>query len=245
MSLLASLTSDGSIKDETDSVGGSKFSVKESGLYEGKVSLAYLKKSEGGALALNMTVVTEDGSEIKQDFWMTSGTAKGGKNYYEKDGQKSYLPGYLAANSLCLLTVGQEISAMETEEKVVKLYSFEAKAEVPTKVSVITDLIGKDILIGLIKQEVDKNAKDASGVYVATGETQLVNEVDKFFRASDRMTTAEIRATATEAVFVNTWEDKWKGVTKNKAKGAKAGGTAGLPKPAAGGSGKPVTSIFS
>jgi len=241
MSLLSALATDESIATEKDSVGGSR--VRESGLYPMTVAMAYLGKSSGGALSLNLTLKDGNG-EVKQTFWMTSGTAKGCKNYYEdKQGAKQYLPGFLHANALALLTVGKEISQLDTETKVVNVYSPEAKAEVPTKVEVIMDLLNQEVLVGLIKQTVDKNIKDGAGNYVPSGETREENEVDKIFRAKDRMTTAEIRAQAPEATFVNIWDQKWTGKTKDKS--TKTSGTAGAPRPAAAaGNSRPTTSLF-
>ena len=245
MSLLANLSTDESIANEKDSVGGG--GVVNSGLYGCSIILAYINKAPSGALALALTLKTAEGKEIRQMLWMTSGTAKGCKNYYEdKQGAKQYLPGFIQANAVCLLTVGKEISQLETEVKVVNLYSSEAKAEVPTKVDMLMDLLNQEIIAGIIKQTVDKTKKnEASGVYEATGETREENEIDKFFRAKDRMTTAEIRAQAEEAVFINTWETKWKDKVKDRAKGA-AGGLPGVPKlggaPSA--SKKPTTSLF-
>ena len=241
MSLLATLTTDASIANEKDSVGGSR--VLESGLYPATVSLAYVTKSEGGALGLVLEAKAEAGN-IRQTLWMTSGTAKGCKNYYEKDGVKNYLPGFIAANALSLLTVGKDLAELETEVKVINAYNKDAKAEVPTKVDMLTDLLGKEILVGLIKQTVDKTAKDpATNVYMPTGETRDENEIDKIFRAKDRMTTAEIRAQAEEAVFITTWEQKWAGKTRNRAKGT-ATGVPGAVKQAQAASKKPTTSLF-
>ena len=244
MNMLANLVSDASIANEKDSVGTS--GPAESGLYNHTISMAYLTKSTGGAMGLVLSLKDANNREVRQTLWMTSGTAKGGKNYYEKDGERHYLPGFNLANSLCLLAAGKEISAMEPEQKVVNVYNYEAKAEVPTKVDVLMDLVGKEIITGLIKQTVDKTKKnDATGIYEATGETRDENEIDKFFRASDRMTTAEIRAQATTAAFINTWEQKWSGKTRDRSTGAKGSGLAGAPK----GSGtpivkKPSTSLF-
>ena len=243
MSLLASLSTDASIAEEKDSVGSG--GPLESGIYAAKVALAYITKSAGGAIGLVLNLKTESGKEVRQTLWMTSGTAKGCKNYYEKDGEKHYLPGFNHANSLALLTTGKEISALSTETKVVNVYSAEAKAEVPTKVEMLMDLLGQDIIIGLIKQTVDKTKKnEATGTYEPTGETRDENEIDKLFRARDRMTTAEIRAQAEAATFIDTWDAKFSGTVKNKAKGAS--GTAGAPKaagaPAA--AKKPTTSLF-
>ena len=249
MNILASLATDDSIQTERDSVGAS-FGPVDSGLYNMTVSLAYLKTAASGALALALELKSDAGQVVRQDFWMTSGTAKGGKNYYEKDGEKRYLPGFTMANSLSLLTVGKEIGQLETETKVINLYSSEAKAEVPTKVEMFTDLLGKEVIAGVIRQTVDKNVKDGAGNYVPSGETRDENEVDKFFRMRDRMTTAEIRAQAESATFIDTWNEKWAGKVRNKAKGAS--GTAGAPKPGNGTSvagnsavtKKPATSLF-
>lgn len=249
MSMFANLATDATIANEKDSVGGGS-KVLESGLYKATVAMAHATQSAGGAMGLVLTLKTEDKQELRQTLWMTSGTAKGCKNYYEKDGQRNYLPGFLHANSLCLLTVGKELSQMDTETKVINLYSAEAKSEVPTKVDVLMDLLGQEILVGVIKQNVDKTKKNEStGLYEPTGETREENEIDKFFRARDRMTTAEIRAQAPTAAFADTWASKWTGVTKEKAKGAAAAGTAGVPKVAGGVAAaaavkKPTTSLF-
>lgn len=246
MSLLSNLKSDDSIAQERDSVGNG--GPLDAGLYPCTISLAYLIKSAGGAVGLVLNAKTDGGREIRQTLWMTSGTAKGGKNYYEKEGEKHYLPGFNLANSLALLTVGKEISELDTETKVVNAYSPEAKAEVPTKVEMLVDLLNKDIIIGLIKQTVDKTAKNEStGQYEPTGDTRDENEIDKLFRSRDRMTTSEIRAKATEAAFIALWEAKHAGQVRNKAKGASASaGTAGAPKgkAAASNSTKPQTSLF-
>lgn len=244
MSLLANLATDASIKNEKDSIGGS--GPVDSGLYPLNIAMAYLSTSAGGAMGLVLNLKTEDNKEIRQTLWMTSGTAKGCKNYYEKDGEKNYLPGFIHANALALLTVGKEISTLETEDKVINVYSAEAKAEVPTKVKVFMDLINQPIIAGMIKQTVDKTVKNEAGAYVPTGETREENEIDKFFRAKDRMTTAEIRAQADEAIFIGSWEQKWKGKVKDRAKGA-AAGLAGVPKnlgAAPAGTKKPTTSLF-
>lgn len=246
MSLLSTLKSDASIANERDSLGGSR--VLDTNVYKFKVQHAYATKSSGGAVGLAVNLKGEAGQELRQTFWMTSGTAKGCKNFYEdKNGEKQYLPGFILANSLCLLTVGQEISSLDTETKVIPLYNADAKAEVPTKVDMIMDLIGKEILAAVVRQTVDKTKKnDATGVYEPTGETREENEIEKFFRERDRMTTAEIRAQAETASFIDTWITKNAGVVRNKAKGSTGNaGSAGLPvAPAAPANKKPTSSLF-
>ena len=246
MSILANLTTDSSIANEKDSIGGGSRAL-ESGIYTFTIQHAYIGKSSGGAISLNLNLKTKDNKELKQQLWMTSGSAKGGKNYYvDKNGDKQYLPGFQMANSLCLLSLGKEISELDTEQKVIPLYSTEAKAEVPTKVDMLMDLIGKEITAAVFKQTVDKTKKNEStGAYEPTGETREENEIDKFFRVSDKKTTAEIRAEAEEASFIHTWEKKYAGQTRDKSKGASgANGTAGAPKTPSSNTSKPTTSLF-
>lgn len=248
MNPLANLATDKSINEAADSVGAD-YSVLDSGVYAATVTLAYLKKAASGAMALALTLKTAAGREFQQTLWMTSGTAKGGKNYYEKDGERFYLPGFTLANHLCMLTLDQEISQLTPEVKVISLYSPEAKAEVPTKVDMFMDLIGKEVFAAVFKQTVDKTKKNDAGVYEPTGETRDENEVDKFFHSPTEMTVAELRAKAAEATFINTWKAKNEGKTKMKAKsaGKAAGGTgpvAGAFGAAANTTKKPASSLF-
>jgi hypothetical protein len=247
MNILSNLTTDETIANEKDSIGGGSRTI-DSGIYEATIVHAYVTKSAGGAVGMVVNMKTDAGQELRQTFWMTSGTAKGCKNYYEdKNGDKQYLPGFILANSLCLLTVGQEISALETEQKVIPLYNVEAKSEIPTKVDMLMDLVGKQVVAAVMKQIVDKTKKnETSGLYEPTGETREENEIDKFFRQRDRMTTAEIRAKAEAATFVNTWAEKWTGKVRDKSKGAAGGVKAisGLPGTKAVAANKPSVSLF-
>lgn len=238
------LKSDDSIQQEKDTLGGG--GVLDSGLYDLDIDHAYVSKSTGGAMALNIKLSNKQGQRVSAQLWMTSGTAKGCKNYYEgKDGQKSYLPGFLLANALCLLTVGKEISQLVPEEKVIPIYNYDEKKELPTKVNAVVDLFGKSITAGVLKELVDKNKDtgtvDGNGkkVYAASGETREQNEIDKFFRAKDGMTVAEIRGGATAPEFKTAWAEKNTGVVRNKAKGATAGSAPAAGKPAA-----PAKSLF-
>ncbi len=241
MSILSSLKTDDSIQEDKDTLGGG-YRPLESGLYDLTIESAYIGASQGGAVSLNIVAKTEDQQTVRQTLWMTSGKAKGCKNYYEDaNGNRKYLPGFTAANNLCLLTVGKEIGDLEPEEKVINMYDYDAKKELPTKVQMIVELIGQEITAGVVKQTVDKNVKDGNGNYVPSGETRDENEISKFFRKRDGMTVAEIKAQAEEAVFKTQWAEKNTGVTINKAKGLS--GAVGVPQAAS--APKPAKSLFS
>lgn len=236
----ADVKSDSGIKNEKDSLGGGF--IWESGAHEVTISMAYAGESDSGAKSMNYEFKAEDGRTLKSTEWVTSGTAKGGKNFYEKDGVKSYLPGYNIANAIALLAVHKELSELTYEEKLVKIYNSDAKGDVPTKVFVATELLGKRIILGVIKQTVNKTVKTDAG-YQNTAEPRDVNIVDKVFELESKRTIAEFRDKTETAQFYQPWVDKNTGVTRDKMK--KDGLVAGAPKGAGTtSSAKPTESLF-
>lgn len=238
MSLLKNLETKANVEGEKDVLGGG--GVLDTNVYPMKVKVAYFTSAASGAVAINLQGDV-DGKEVRQQFWVLSGNDKGNKNTYTKDGKEYYLPSFLTANSLALLTVGKELSQLDVEKKVIKLYDFEAKEERPTEVDVLVELTGQMIQAGIQKQTVDKNEKGDDGKYYPTGETREINEVVKFFRYDDGLTVPEIEKGVTEAKFKDDWVAKWAGKVINKAKGNKDGAKSGLP---SGGAKTGTSSLF-
>lgn len=238
MSLLKNLETKANVEGEKDVLGGG--GVLDTNVYPMKVKVAYFTSAASGAVAINLQGDV-DGKEVRQQFWVLSGNDKGNKNTYTKDGREYYLPSFLTANSLALLTVGKELSQLDVEKKVIKLYDFEAKEERPTEVDVLVELTGQLIQAGIQKQTVDKNEKGDDGKYYPTGETREINEVVKFFRYDDGLTVPEIEKGVTEAKFKDDWVAKWAGKVINKAKGNKDGAKSGLP---SGGAKTGTSSLF-
>jgi len=216
---IANLTT--AIKEQGDSLGGF---ILESDTYNMGIEMAYVDESKGGATSINFMFKDNNGKSLRQVIYVTSGRAKGQKHTYtDKKGAEQYLPGFSQVNSICLLSVGKELAAIATEKKMVNVYDADLKKEVPKERDVMMGLLGAEITLGVIRQIVDKNAAGNDGVYRPTGETREENEIDKSFRTKDGLTAAEIRGEATEAVFKGQWEEKNRGVTRNKAKGLAAG----------------------
>jgi hypothetical protein len=221
MSLIASLAIPQETVIDADFVGSS-FGPVESDVYDCTVDMAYMGKSKGGALNVNLTLKTANGSEVTETIYISSGNSKGNKFTYTKDGAEHNLPGFNMINNLCLLTVGQPLSALQDEEKVIKIYNYDTRQDVNTAVPVLTQLLGQSISAGILKKIVDKNVQDDKGNWVPGGETREQNEIDVFFRATDGMTAFEI-ANQMDPTHRDKWAQKNSGQTRNTAKG---GGTA-------------------
>ncbi|QPG06986.1 hypothetical protein IT774_07735 [Salinimonas marina] len=245
MSLLNNLKTKDTVKAlDQDRLGGSRLLATD--VYAGNIKYAYLSQADSGAIAINFQAETDDKQLINQTTYMTSRT--GSNTYVDKQsGEDRYLPGFILGNSLALLTVGDEIGNLTVEEKVINLYNFDEKKELPTKVQMLSELIGQRAKFAVEQQIQDKNVKNDAGKYVASGETREVNEVTKVFRDRDNMTVTEIQERVEDAVFMDLWVEKNKGEVINKAKGAATGGAkSGAPTKAGAGASKAggVKSLF-
>lgn len=207
---IKNLKIDSDVADESlDTLGGS-FTLN-TGLYAMRVDLAYVMESNGGATGVVVHYKPVDGGNmsLRETYWVTSGRAKGQKNYYiDAKGRKRSLPGMLMANQVANITTGKDLGDLDTEEKTVKLYDFTAKKEVPTKVEAITDMIGKEIAIGVHKVRENRRVQNAEGEWVNGPQDRVFNEAHRVFYP-DGFTTTEKDAGASEPVFVKRWTDRY------------------------------------
>lgn len=245
MKMFGNLSTEGA-EEAGDFLGGG--GLLETQVATGVVTLAYAGKSQAdGSEAQSVTYHIKIGNtEFRETQWITK---RNGDSTYpdKKDPSKKHpLPGFTTVNDLCLVTTGFGLIDQDLEDKVVNLYDFEAKSDVPTNVKVLTGLLGKEVTVAVLKQTVDKQKKNDAGLYSNTGETRDENVAEKFFHTETRRTVAEIKNNIEEAIFIDKWEEKNHGKTRNKAKGGD--GKAGAPGAPGGMTGaaapKPKTSLF-
>ncbi len=242
----------GNLKDKTknaeetrDNLGGG-FGAKETDIYTGDLKVAYVGKADSGADWMQIIIENlknSDGTpagDYREQIYFTSGKEKGNKPTYEKNGKEYYLPGYTVVNDLMLLTTGGELFDAAFEEKLVKVYDFDQKAEVNKSVMVPVDAIGQAVTIAIQKVVENKQSKGDDGKYHDNGETREVNNIEKVFHPELLVTVVEAREaekaekeiTAETAVFHPAWLEKNKGKTRDKTTGGSGkGGTP--PKPGA------------
>lgn len=200
------LEADVEVQNE-DVLGGGSF-ILDTGLYPMVIDNAFFDKSQGGAMNVNLHLKRKNGGNqvYRHTIYITSGDAKGNKPYYVgKDKKKHPLPGYSQVDQISKITAELPISQVSPEKKLVKLYDFEAKAEVPREVPVITEMVGQEILIGMHKCRENKRANQ-NGAWVDTNEARDFNEINKVF-FPDGYTVTEKAAEADEAAFVKKWAE--------------------------------------
>lgn len=251
MGVFSNLTTEGH-EETNDRLGG--FAIRETDAYLATIKMAYAGQSQGGAKSVSLVLTLPDG-EYNETVYITN---KQGENFFYNPNDKTKkvsLPGFTTINDICIVTTGKELHEQDSEEKVVKVYDYDEKKEMPKTVPVLVELLGKTFYVGLLKQIEDKNKKNEStGEYEPTGETRETNTIEKVFHDPSMITVPEGRkaekdGTDPVATFYEAWIKKNKGVTRDKSKGG--GGNAGnsgrpagaAPTGAAGGP-KKTSSLF-
>lgn len=244
--VFGNLTNDG-LEQAQDRLGG--YAPFETDAYDATIKLAYAGKSDGGANSLSIVAETADGREYRETLWVTN---KKGENWFlnkQDQSKKVPLPGFTVAEHIALCTVEKPLSQLLFEEKVVNLYDYDQKKDVPTNVQVATELLGKIVTLGIVQSTENKNVKSGND-YVPTAETRQVNSIDKVFHTPTKLTMVEVENNISVAAFYPSWVERNKGITRDRRTIKDGGaGTSGRPNsgPPAGGaaaSGAPRKSLF-
>jgi len=236
------MTTDG-LEESGDHLGGG--GTLDTNGYDGIIKAAYVGKSSSSEAQSITALIDVNGFELRETFWISN---KAGEHTYadKKDPSKKHgLPGFVMVDNLCLIAAGKPLAQMDTEEKTLNIYDYEAKKELPKSVPVLTALTDKPVSMVVFKQTVDKTKKnDSTGKYEPTGETREENTIDKFVEPASKRTVTEAKEGVETAVFYPKWIEKNQGKVRNKAKGVE--GKSGSPSgsaPSASES-KPATSLF-
>ena len=235
MSLFKKFAAPADMEAARDTLGGAPTFASD--IYRGTVKMAYLDKWGSGAMYVALTL-NLDGKDYQENITITN---KAGECFYVKNDKKYPLPGYSTIDDLCQVTVGAPLSEMDahTEEKQVKVYDSEARAEVPKIKQVLVGLLGKEVAVAIQQSTETKMDKDADGKYtVPTAETRTSNSIEKVFEPESMLTVVEATNGLTAGEFHKAWSEKNKGVTRDKtvkgAPGAPAGAAPGKVAPQAG-----------
>lgn len=235
------------MEEAQDRLGGG-FQARASGAYDFKIKAFYAGQADSGAR--NVSIIVEDGAgEYRETIYVTN---KAGENWFlNKDDKtkKVPLPGFTTIDDICQVTVGKALADLAWEEKVIKLYDFDAKKELPKSVMMATEMLGQPVTLGLIQTLKNKGVKQDDGTYKDGPEERTEVSVNKVFHTETRMTTAEARAGKGQAEFYDAWVARNKDtvVDKRTIKDG-AGGTAvtkGAPQAGGNtGTGAPAKSLF-
>ena len=227
MSIFANMKRTNDVEAPKDTLGGGGY-IKESGVYDAVIKMAYAFTSAAGAQGISLEFKLKDESTYKERFYITKRT---GEFTYERNGKTFYMPGYISVDELCAVATGQLLSDQPTTEKTIKVYDFQAGGEVDQEVPVMTDLVGKKVKIAIQKIIQFKSVKKDDG-WKDSDEVQETNEISKSFDVNG-FTVIELMDKAEETKFLDAWIEKNEGVSYDKTKGKTPKGS-GVGSPKAG-----------
>ena len=199
MGVLGNLKRTDDVEATEDRLGGGSYH-QPTGLYSVTIEMARIMEAASEAVGIVFTFVTDTGEKINITEWISSGKAKGKKNYYEREGKKHYLPGFINVSDICRLTVDKEVSEMDTEERLVEFWDKDAGANKPQKTDVLVELIGEKVTLGL-QVERTNQYKDPS-------KDRYSNIINKVFHDESQLTVVEVEAGADEASFIKSWAER-------------------------------------
>lgn len=243
--IFGNLTNDG-LEEAQDRLGG--FQPLDTDIYATKIKAMYAGQAASGAR--NVTIIADAGGrEYRETVYITN--RKGENFFLNKNDQtkKVPLPGFTLIDHICLIATGKPLAEQPTEEKTVKVYDADAKAEVPKSVPMLVDCLGKDVSLAILRQLENKSKKEGDK-YVDTAETREINVIDKAFDTETKMTVVEAMNNAEAPEFYEAWLEKNQGEVRDRrtikdGEGGNAG-TSGRPgsKPAAASGGTERKSLF-
>ena len=173
-----------------DVVGGGS-NIVDTGIYDGTIVYAYARASQSSkARAVVLSIKLDNGAEITSTLWTVNskGTTLSG------DG-KTNNRAHLLFSSLCLLTTGKtpkEIGA-GIEKRVLNVYDFDKKGDVPTELPCFVELHGKRVACAIQRIKENKQKKVGED-YVKIADSRELNDFSKFFHAENPVTASEIAA---------------------------------------------------
>lgn len=243
MGLFQNLNTEGH-EERTERAGGG-FQKLDTDTYAGKIKVAYAGQSEKGARNVTFQMVF-DGKDYSETIYVTN---KKGETFFEKDGKKVTLPGFNTVDDICQIVTGKPLAEQDTEEKTLKIYDFDAKAEVPKAVHVLSGLTDADILVAI--EKILENKSSGAPDYTPIADTREVNNIAAVFHPEFKLTVLEAKRGVEEPEFINTWLTRNKGQTRDKrtikdgqgGQSGRPGKAAGGP-PQASGSSEPKKSLF-
>lgn len=212
------------MEQQEDRLGGG--GAIPTSIYTGVIKQFYGIKSDGGASGV-VLILDIDGREYRETIYATN---RKGENFYTKDGDKTkryQLPGFITLNDIALCAAGKQLNELDWEEKQVKQYDFDAKAEVVKAAEVAVDLLGQSVTVAIVKTHVNKQEKNNQGKYVdVAGGDRFTNNIEKVFDPESKRTVREAIDGKEEAAFHDEWLKKNDGVDRDK-RSIKDGGDAG------------------
>lgn len=187
---------------ESDSLGG--FSQPDTGIYKGTLSRIFGDEYASGAQYLYLEIETDKKQTQVHRILVTN--SEGSNTFVnKKSGEDQVLPGYAMIDSLCIVTLGVPLTAVDWEE-----HEMDVKVDgkdVKEVRQVPAGLWGAPVLFAVEKTFRNKQEKGDDNKYYNVNERVEQSEITKFFQVETQQTATELINEAAPD-FINKWKNK-------------------------------------
>ena len=211
--------------EESQELSG--FQPLASGVYKGTIKQAYLRMVQGQNginIYMNWKLDIEGQERSFNNVFIAKMVAGNPTPVYysEKDGKRTEYPAFGALRRHLDTLLGKSIfDEGVTTEKMLPVYDFQQKKDVPTQVHSIDDLVGVEAAFGIMENH-ENGYKDPSKVVKS-------NSIERVWKLVDGVpfNADEIRAGITEPTNCTSWKSSWEGKVndRNLDKNKLTGGT--------------------
>lgn len=210
--LLSQLNDEGVERSEDRTGGG--FRRLESDIYPSTIKTAFVGESSGGAMYVTF-IFDVDNTEYRETLYISN---KNKEVYYRTStDKKAPIPGFAIFKNIAIICANKEPNQLTTEEKVIKVWDYETSQDQMKSVPVITDLTGKEVALGIVKELVNKRKKNNAGEYVETADFTETNRITAVFHPTKKLTVNEA-LDGKPAKFWDQWLAANQGKTKDRRK---------------------------
>lgn len=206
--MLDNLKLDDTVENQDeDFVPGNDYTMP-TGLVPMIIEQAWMGESLGGSVSVTAWFKEVNGKRtLRETFYVTTKKDADGnrRNTYKdkRSGKPRPLPGMASVNGLTQVACGLKLHQLTPEKKFVAIYNFDERKDVATEVPALTEIIGKPVLVAVVRKR-DNKSQLVNGKYVPTPKERITNESVKFLYPTG-LTVAETVAGKTEPA----WRDQW------------------------------------
>ena len=179
--------------------------ILESDVYPATIEVAYSGVSAGGAKFIALQFKLDNGAFFRENLYYTN--RQGNELYTGQNGKQALLPGRIRVESLCEVACNKPFTDTTRQEKVIKLYDYKAKSELPTSVQMIPELENKKVQLGLLKHRENKRVQNSKTNQWEKGPDAVEsNKIAHLFHDPSGLTRTEMKAGETEGAFIKVWK---------------------------------------
>ena len=208
----------GGAKQESESVGGGR-TILDSNIYAATVKQVYLDAYESGAKFASITLDIA-GKDYEERLLLTNSQGQG--YWTDKQGESQQFSGLTRLDELAFAIGAGTLANADIGPANIRAWDKDSRSFLLRQhATVVRAATGKQVLVAILKTIKNKEDKgpivNNKQTYVKNNEKEEVNSIEKFANLQ-KQTQLEAAKNVNPPQFMQAWNDKWSGNTRDTYK---------------------------